>query len=321
MESLLRLMHLISLATDTFGVITISLVSLLSLLGLLCIYRSLYFQLRIQRRRFLHLSYFNGPWVTRITLILISIWWGFGEIIRLSFLHGAGKLFSSQTCQKNVCKFYVLSNLGFAEPSVFLMLAFLLHAALQEREFTLSQRWNRKTIGCVVLLCFPAILWQLALVFIGPKFANREKSDKRVDMMRLFTSTSSLSDGTVTCTYPLLSTAFLGAFYIILITYVTYIGSRMLSLVINKGLRRRIYVLVFSVILFLPMRALLLGFSVLPRPGGLAYEAIAFLAFVMMLFCTMVGIVMLVYFPIADTLALGEPEHVEMEGVPFDDYY
>lgn len=40
----------------------------------------------IRRRHYPQLSYFNGPWISRIILILVSIWWGFGEIFRLSFL-------------------------------------------------------------------------------------------------------------------------------------------------------------------------------------------------------------------------------------------
>ncbi|URD75599.1 hypothetical protein MUK42_36555 [Musa troglodytarum] len=39
-----------------------------------------------RRRQYPQLSYFNGPWISRIILILVSIPWGFGEIFRLSFL-------------------------------------------------------------------------------------------------------------------------------------------------------------------------------------------------------------------------------------------
>ncbi|XP_072970833.1 uncharacterized protein [Typha angustifolia] len=312
-------MHLTNIITDVIGVITISLATINALLGLICIYRILYFQLWIRRRGFLQLTYFNGPWVTRVILILVSIWCGFGEIIRLSYLNGRGRIFSSLQWQKNVCKFYILSNLGFAEPSMFLMLAFLLHAALQKRESdTLSRRWNRRTIFHIILFCLPVFVCQFATVFIGPKI-NSDGKNENTKIAEFFTRTSSLADGIVTCVYPLLSTIFLGAFYVILISYVAYVGTRMLSLVINKGLRRRIYVLLFSLFLFPPWRALLLGFSVLPTPGGLAYEAIVFLAFLVLLFCTTVGIFLLVYFPVADTLALGDPENSEMEAMPYDE--
>ncbi|WOL17896.1 hypothetical protein Cni_G26689 [Canna indica] len=68
-------------------------------------------------------------------------------------------------------------------------------------------------------------------------------------------------------------------------------------------------------------RVLLLGFSVLPQPGDLAYELIVFLAFLIMLFCTVIGIIILVYFPVADSMALKELEERQMEDIPYDDYY
>jgi len=120
----------------------------------------------------------------------------------------------------------------------------------------------------------------------------------------------------------LFGTIFLGLIDVILMSYVSYVGSRVLSLVINKALRRRVYLLIISVLFFLPIRVILLGFSVMPRPGDIAFEVIIFLSFLMMLSCTTIGILLLVYFPVADSLALrkiGRREITEM--VPYDDYY
>lgn len=305
-------MHLTRLATDVIGALTISLVFLTAIVGLLCIYRSVYFQLRIQRRGSLHLSYFNGPWIIRIALILVTIWWGFGEIARLTFLNNR-RPFSNPSWKIDICKFYVISNMGFAEPTMFAMLAFLLHAALQRREVgTLSQRWNSKTFAYTILCCLPIFVLQVLLILYGHK----------IKMAKFFTRTFFSNEGNRICTYPLLSTIFLCAFDSLLITYVLYIGVRLLSLVINKGLRRRVYFLIFAVTFFLPLRVFLLGFSIVPVPGHLLYEAIIFLAFLMLLFCSTVGICMLVYFPVADSLALIDLGHIEMEGgIHYDDHY
>ncbi|KAG8078698.1 hypothetical protein GUJ93_ZPchr0007g6295 [Zizania palustris] len=108
----------------------------------------------------------------------------------------------------------------------------------------------------------------------------------------------------------------------VLMSYVFYVGSRVLSLVINKALRRRVSLLMLSVLFFLPIRVLLLGFSVLPQPGDVAFEVIIFLSFLVMLSCITVGVLLLVYYPVADSLALQEIGHREIaEMVPFDDYY
>ena len=86
----------------------------------------------------------------------------------------------------------------------------------------------------------------------------------------------------------------------------------MLSLVINKGLRRRIYMLIIAIVLLFP-RATLLGFSVLPWPGEVVHESLVFISFLVLMLAGMVGIVILVYFPVADTFAIGDQEHIELQ--------
>ncbi|XXG39463.1 hypothetical protein AAC387_Pa01g0417 [Persea americana] len=316
-------MPLTRLAADAFGVVTICLVFLSVLFGLLCIFYSVYFRSRIRTRGYVQLGYFNGPWIIRITLILIAIWWGIGEIVRLSLLRGKERVLHSlsSTWQENICKFYILSNLGFAEPSMFLTLIFLLQASLQRRELgTLSRQWNKKTFGYVLLFCFPIFILQLGLVLIGPKLTNKHAYFRK--MPKYFTLTSIPSNyvniEAALCTYPLLSTIVFGLFSSLLIAYFLYLGARMLSSVINKGLRRRVYVLIISVIVFLPLRVLFLGFSSLSHPGHLPFESLVFLAFLALLCCALVGICVLVYCPIADSLAVSSHQHLEMGGELFD---
>lgn len=323
MATVLRVMPLTRVAADAFGVLTIALFALFAALGLFCIFQSVYFRCRIRRgSSFLLLGYFNGPWVTRIALILITIWWGVGEIVRLSFLKK--KLFSSLVWQRNICDVYILSNLGFAEPGIFFAFAFLLHGSLQKRELgTLNQRWNWKSMAYMLVFCIPVFLVQAVLVFVGPKFVRDENSEPgRRKIAKYFIRTSMAVGDTSVCTYPLFGTIFLGLVDAILMSYVSYVGTRVLSLVINKALRRRVSLLMLSVLCFLPIRVLLLGFSVLPKPGDVAFEGIIFLSFLMMLSCTTVGILLLVYYPVADSLALRDIGHREIaEMVPYDDYY
>ncbi|KAL6652687.1 hypothetical protein ACP70R_011612 [Stipagrostis hirtigluma subsp. patula] len=301
-------MHLIRVFTNIIGVVTIALISIVSILALICLCRSVYFQLWIKRRGYQRLSYFNGPWLTRITLILVAFWWGIGEVIRLTFLNGEGRFTSDQAWQVNLCKFYIISNLGFAEPGLFLLLAFLLSAALQKQELgTLNRKWNRKTIRAVFILCSPSLVWEACVVFV-----ISSDDDKASKFAKYWYSASTVHNGNVTCTYPLLSSIFLGAFYIILTIYVMIVGGQMLSLVINKGLRRRIYMLIFATVILLP-RATLLGFSVLPWPGEIAHESLVFVSFLVLMLAAMLGIMILVYFPVADTFAIGDQEHIEMQ--------
>lgn len=311
-------MHPITFFTNIIGVVTIVLISIVSILGLICLCHSLNFQLLIKRRRRNYyqandeqLSYFNGPWLTRITLILVALWWGVGEVLRLTFVNGEGRFISDQTWQANVCKFYIVSNLGFAEPGLFLLLAFLLSAALQNQEVgALNRKWNQRTICAVFMLCSPSLIWEACVVFIGPHIASNDGQTSKV--AKYWYSASSVHDGDVACTYPLLSSIFLGTFYTVLTLYVIFVGGQILSLVINKGLRRRIYMLIFATGILLP-RAMFLGFSVLPWPGEIVHESLVFVSFLVLMIAAMLGIVILVYFPVAETFEVRNQEHIELQ--------
>lgn len=305
MESVPQVMPLTRLAVDALGVVTICLVSLLALVGLLCIFYTFYFRYRIVKSNFVQLEYFNGPWIIRITFIFLGFFWGFGEIIRLSLLRTEGRVLYSVGLkwQENICKYYVLSNLGFAEPCLFLTLSFLLRASLQWRgSRTLTPRWNGKTTGYVLLYCFPVFVLDLIVVLVGPKFRKHVS-----EMPHYFTSTDihlEKENQVALCTYPLLSTILHGLFTAVLTMYLLLLGRKMVNAVINKGLQRRVYMLIFLVASFLPSRVLLLGFSVLSKPEHFLFEALAFSGFVVLLSCVVVSFFMLVYLPVADSLAL-----------------
>jgi hypothetical protein len=312
-ESVLRVMPQTRFAADAFGVVTICLVVVLILLGLLCIIYSFYFRSRIRSQGCIQLSYFSGPWIIRITFILFVIWWGFGEVIRLSLWRRA----LDRKWQETVCKCYIVSNLGFAEPCLFLTLAFLLRAPLQEMELgILSRSWNGKTAGYVLLYCLPMFVLQLFVILIG--------SDKshQVKLLPYFTAAASRKGNTediALCTYPLLSTIFLGIFATILTAYLFWLGSQILKLVINRGLQKRVYTLIFSVSSFLPLRVILLGLSVLSKPEDFLFEALVLLAFLALLCFAGMCICILVYYPVADSLALGNLQDMEAARRRVDD--
>ena len=70
--------------------------------------------------------------------------------------------------------------------------------------------------------------------------------------------------------------------------------------------------LIFATVILLP-RATLLGLSIVPWPGEIAHESLVFISFLVLMLAAMVGIVILVYFPVVDTFALVDQEHVEMQ--------
>ncbi|XP_073273385.1 uncharacterized protein [Primulina huaijiensis] len=288
---------------DALGVVTICLVALLFLLGLFCIVYSFYFRNRIRNQSLVQLSYFSGPWIIRITFIFFAVWWGIGEVIRLKLLRRNGRVLNALSLrwQENICKCYIVSNLGFAEPCLFLTLIFLLRASLQ-RSGTLSRQWNVKTAGYVLLYCLPMFILQLVVILIGPEYKKHKNSKLPSYFIRIASGIN--NSDVILCTYPLLSTIFLGLFAVILTACLFCLGRQILHLVINKRLQKRVYALIFSISSFFPLRVILLGLSVLSGPETLMYDALAFLAFLSLLCCACVGIYMLVYLPVADSLSL-----------------
>ncbi|KAJ6715551.1 PLASMINOGEN ACTIVATOR INHIBITOR [Salix viminalis] len=310
-------MPLTSAAADALGVVTICLVAILILFGLVCIAYSFYFRSRVRSQGFSQLSYFSGPWIIRLTVILFVIWWGVGEIIRLSLLRRKGRVLDAldYKWQETVCKGYIVSNLGFAEPCLLLTIIFLLRAPLQKMESgVLCRRWNGKTAACVLLYCLPMFVLQLTVIVIGPRLRKDKSRLERLPHYFTVTATHGLQNATsdtALCTYPLLNIILLGVFASALTVYLFWIGRRILKLVINKGLKKRVYTLIFSVSSFLPLRVLLLGLSVLSKPEHFLFEALAFSAFLALSCCAGVCICMLVYYPVADSLALGDPRDLE----------
>lgn len=308
MDTVFWVMPLTKLVPDAFGVVTICLVALLVLLGLLCIAYSFYFQSHVRKQGYIQLGYFSGPWIIRITFILFAIWWAVGEIFRLSLLRRHRRLLSGLDLrwQENVCKWYIVSNLGFAEPCLFLTLMFLLRAPLKMESGALSGKWNRDTAGYIILYCLPMLALQLAVVLSESRLNGGSGSYVKLphDFTRTYSRVIIDHDEVALCTYPLLSTILLGVFAAVLTAYLFWLGRQILKLVINKRLQKRVYTLIFSVSSFLPLRIVMLCLSVLTAADKIIFEALSFLAFLSLFCFCVVSICLLVYFPVSDSMAL-----------------
>uniref|UniRef100_A0A7N0R8W2 Uncharacterized protein n=1 Tax=Kalanchoe fedtschenkoi TaxID=63787 RepID=A0A7N0R8W2_KALFE len=309
-------MPLTRFVADVVGVVTICLVALLILLGLICIFYSLYLRCRIYSQGFIQLNYFTGPWIVRITYILFAIWWGLGEIARLDFLRQERVLSDiGFEWQETVCRGYIISNMGFSEPCLFLSLVLLLRAPLQKVESgPLSQKWNGKALRSVVLWCFPVLVLQLTAILAGPKLNHYRNGSKLLPdhFIRAATAFSLEGKDTIAlCTFPLLSTIIFGVFATILTLYLMWVGRRIYNLVISQVLQRRIYIIILLAAVCLPLRYILLGLTALSKPQEYLFQALAFMAFLAPLSCILVCIFILVYCPAADSLALGSLQDLE----------
>lgn len=274
----------------------ISGILLLSLISLAFV-----FHLRLQSRNAHHLQRFNSLWTVRFLLVSFITFWAFDELLRLSFFRRK-YLFPflpslSLTQQANFCKVHVVFSLGFFEPGFLVTQLFLVNVSIQKK--TPRGSW---AIVFVLATCFPVLFLQGLLVFFSglnlplPEIFHRSSVISKND----------LGDNMVLCSYPLMSSIIFGAFGIWYVVGFSLSCFKVVTIVINKGLRVRIYALAFSVLIMLPLKLLFLGLSILWEPDQTPYAAFAFLVFLSTIVIAAVGEGILVIKPIVDSLAAGE---------------
>ncbi|GAU35183.1 hypothetical protein TSUD_319930 [Trifolium subterraneum] len=114
-----------------------------------------------------------------------------------------------------------------------------------------------------------------------------------------------LDDDTVLCSFPFLNSVVFAAFCAAYCTWFLFSCWRVLSLVINKNLRIRIYALGVVVLVALPLQVVSLSFTVLWNPQDEIYGVVSLVVFLSAFFCAVTGEGILVIKPISDALDAG----------------
>uniref|UniRef100_A0A7I4BXD2 Uncharacterized protein n=1 Tax=Physcomitrium patens TaxID=3218 RepID=A0A7I4BXD2_PHYPA len=260
---------------------------------------------------------FNSLWIVRIILIALAILWSLVELLRLPLLRRPNWLFHSLSFrwQANLCRFHILSSLGFLEPCFFLTALFLVHGSLRKAPFTPRKSWNGKVVALILMCCLPVFLFQLFFVVISPRIEFKEGTGYILEnegyggkvpyyFTQAFEKVIMDAKEVAMCRYPLWSTLVLAGFGILYSAYFLLLGWRMVGVVINRYLQRRLYGLLGALLLLLPLHVMFLGLSVLSKPTHLPFELLSFFGFIMVLLCSTIGEGILVIRPIADALAV-----------------
>ncbi|KAK9914566.1 hypothetical protein M0R45_038338 [Rubus argutus] len=288
--------------------ITLLFIFTLLLLSLLSI--CFIFHLCFKSRTAHHLQHFNSLWTVRFLLVLFVIFWSFNELLRLpafrrSYLYGPfpflSTFFKVEGFEEEAqfCKVHVALSLGFFQPAFLGTLLFLVDVSIKKKTPNVS--W---AIIFVLSTCVPLLLLQIFFLFLSPLeklFLPLPAFFTRSSMVK----TDEFGSKVVLCKYPLLSTVIFGAFVVTYFLWFLFSLWKVLSLVINKGLRMRIYALAVTVLVPLPVQVVLLAVSVVWRPDKPAFAAVSFVVFLVTFFCFAVGQGILVIKPIADSLAAG----------------
>lgn len=247
---------------------------------------------------------FDSPWVVRMVLIFFSILWTLGELFRLPWLREKDRLFHTMgpSSQANLCRFHVVWSIGLMEPGLLLTVLFLVQGSLQE----VPRHINARVLLFMVLSCLPVFTVQFVLAAAGRGESHKGFGSK---LPMYFTgSYKVVEDGDdsrfTLCNYPLFSILALGIFSAAFVVYFALLGYRMLCHVINRRLRLRVYWLVVTVVLFLPLHVTFLGITVRLDPNRMVHEVLMFLGFLTLLLCVAAAMGVLVVLPVADAIAV-----------------
>ncbi|XP_042505686.1 uncharacterized protein LOC122082293 [Macadamia integrifolia] len=257
------------------------------------------FHFRIKTRNSSHLKDFNSFWAVRTLLVFFVALWTITEALRLPFLllrrlHFFPRLLTL-TQQAFLCKIHVVLSLGVFEPGFLATLLFLVNVSVRKIK---PSDTIATTLSVVSACCLPIFLFQILFVFF-PTTRLTETLNRSFILVP-----DGAGSNNVVCAYPLLSSISFGAFGLVYAFSFLLSSWRVISLVINRGLRTRIYVLSSAVLLGLPIQIIFLCVSVLWSPDDPVFHGLALFIFFSVLCCAVVGVGILVIKPIRDALAL-----------------
>ncbi|XP_050237989.1 uncharacterized protein LOC126687470 [Mercurialis annua] len=282
---------------DSATLCCISSLLLLSLISLAFV-----FHLRFKSRDARKLQSFNSLWTVRFLLVTFIILWAFSELLRLSFFRRKYlfPFLPSLTLkqQANFCKVHVVFSFGFFEPGFLVTQLFLVNVSIKKR--TPHGCW---AVVFVLATCFPVLFMQVLLVFFSG-LDQLPLADVFLRSSKIWRN--DIGDEVVLCVYPLMSSIIFGSFGIWYLIVFALSCFKMVTLVINKGLRIRIYGLAFTVLIMLPLEIIFLVLSIIWGPEEMPYSAFAFLVFATTLVIAAMGEGIMVIKPIVDSLAAGE---------------
>ncbi|KAI4307049.1 hypothetical protein L6164_030279 [Bauhinia variegata] len=260
------------------------------------------FHLRLKSKILTHLQDFNSLWTVRLLLVAFIFLWAIVELFRSPFFRRR-YLYSFLPSvdinqQDKFCKAHIILSLGFFEPAFLVILLYLLSASIRKK--TPNDIW---AITFVAITCLPVTTVQAILILLEP-LENRLPG-----FFRLTSTSIVLRNGagneTVLCAFPLLNSIAFGAFGIAYAIWFVVSSWKVLSLVINKGLRRRIHELSLTILIALLLQIVSLMLTNFWDPDEVAYGVASLVAFLGAFACAAAGQGIMVIKPISDALDAG----------------
>ncbi|KAE9608831.1 hypothetical protein Lalb_Chr08g0239831 [Lupinus albus] len=283
---------------STFDLTTVAFISALIIFSVLSL--CFIFHLRFKSKSLTHLKGFNSIWTVRFLLVLFIFFWAITELLRLPFfrrryLYRFLHSFSISR-ESEFCKLHVFFSLGFFEPAFLVTLLFLLNTSTEKKTPN-----NTSTITFVLITCLPITTLQGFLLYFNPVMDHVPLFFRQTAVVINY----GFGSETVLCGYPFLNSAVFAGFGVGYSLWFLVSCWRVLSLVINKGLRARIYALAVTVLVALPLQIVALGFTLFWNPDEDMYGVVSLVVFFGAFCCAVMGEGILVIKPISDALDVG----------------
>ncbi|KAI9097624.1 hypothetical protein K1719_025395 [Acacia pycnantha] len=282
-------MHLAALL-DLSVLAFVSALILLSLLSL-----SFIFHLRFKSKSLPHLHHFNSLWTVRFLLVFFIFLWALSQLLPR---HHFFSLTDLPAQHATLCRIHIVFSLGFFQPAFLVTLLSLLNASLRNK--TPTDTW---AISFVLLICIPIAVLHLLSILLQPYYELRLPLPfHQTSVLRTIDDSGTQ---TVVCAYPLLNSIVFAAFGVSYGFWFLCSTWKVLSVVINKGLRIRIYGLAVFVLGSLTLQIVFLGLMALLNADGDSYSVATLVVFLCALCSAMAGEGILVIRPIAEALDAG----------------
>ncbi|KAL5726795.1 hypothetical protein ACHQM5_000052 [Ranunculus cassubicifolius] len=288
------LSHLLLLESVN-DLIVICLISTIVLFSVISLVFIIHFHFKSQESQ--ALQNFNSLCSVRVLLVTFISLWALAEFLRLPFTRRYLISHLTPDHQANICRLHIVLSFGLFEPGFLVTLLFLLSFSIKKKD---PNDTFGSAVGVVLALCLPVLTLQIYFVFFPNKTFFSELLWKSHVTIEDFGGES-----LVLCVYPLFGTIIFGVFGVVYALYFFCACCKVVALVINRGLRIRLYALMLSVVVTVPLQVVLLVVSTLWNPVNPSYNGITLVMFLIVLLCAAVGEGILVIRPILDALAVG----------------
>ncbi|XP_074586925.1 uncharacterized protein LOC141842832 [Curcuma longa] len=286
-------LDLVDPSDSSEDLISVALASFLLLLSAAS-FASVLLRFRCRRRHRVH-DLLSPLWPVRLLLPLFACLWSFSQLLRSPFLRR--RLPVLRRHPDLICHAYLVSSQHLAEPAFLVILLLLVRAS------TRLKRASSSAVSAFAAAIATALLAVLPFLLLHSLYLFLALSVPRLGLSHYNFASSSAS---ARCAYPLFGTVLIAAFSAVYVPVFVSASWAAVSVVINRRLRRRLYVLCAAVVAGLSVQVAALALSILWNPDDHAFQWLSVVETSAVVAVVAVGEAILVFRPVIDALSVGE---------------